>query len=215
MNRARWSLGGPALLTLLLACGREPPSAPVPHSLSGHVVLKGYLVDAGGAFAGTRVIGDADGIPVELFHGTRSMGFTTSVDGVYTFTGLAAGDYSTRSRVVGDIGDSTEVFTIANADVFARDTLRLVSTGDLTPTPNPFTTQTQVWFDLAESTQVVVDVLDLSGSRVRRLLNLGIPAGQNAVIWNGLDQTGHAVTGSTYWITLVAGSDTRAHLLFR
>src|SRR4249920_1425309 len=170
MNKAV-GIAGIGLVTLLLACGREPPSAPGVHSITGHVTLTGFLVDGGGAFVGTRV--------------------------------------------VGDIGDSTESFTIANADVFARDTLRLASTGGLTPTPNPFQAQTQVWFDLPESTQVVVDILDLGGNRVRRLLNLGIPKGQNAVIWNGLDQTGHAVTGSTYWVTLVAGPDTRAHLLFR
>ena len=214
MNRAV-GIMGIGLVPLLLACGREPPSAPGVHSITGHVTLTGFLIDGGGGFVGTRVIGDADGVPVELFHGRRSVARTATVDGVYTFTGLAAGDYAARSRVVGTIGDSTETFIIANADVFAGDTLRLASTGDLTQTPNPFQAQTQVWFDLAESTQVVVDVLDLGGNRVRRLLNLGIPKGQNAVIWNGLDQTGHAVSGSTYWITLVAGPDTRAHLLFR
>lgn len=78
----------------LSACSRDQPSAPRPYSITGHLRLTGYLVDANGQFAGTRVMGDAEGIPVELLHGSEIVGRTTTVGGIYRSPGsLRAGTW--------------------------------------------------------------------------------------------------------------------------
>jgi hypothetical protein len=202
-------------ITALAACSRDQPSAPQLHSITGHLRLTGYLVDVNGKFAGTRVLGDADGVPVELLHGSEVVGRTTTVDGIYRFSGLGPGDYVARSRVIGDIGDQTTQMVIAVSDVSAADTLRLVSRGDLIPVPNPFVDTAQVYFGVPDTMWVDVDILDVGGDAIKSLLALEVLPERHAVFWNGRDQGGRPVPGSLFWVTFVAGDDVRAQLLFR
>lgn len=202
-------------LSALAACSRDQPTVPQLYSLSGHLKLTGYLVDPDGAYAGTRVLGDADGVTVELLHGSEVVARTTTVDGVYRFSRLRAGDYKARSRVVGDIGDVTNQMVIAHADVFCADTLRLVSRGDLLPVPNPFVDTTQIYFVVPDTMWVDVNILDVGGNLVKNLLALEVMPLRHAVFWYGRDQRGRPVPGSLFWVTYVSGHDVRAHLLFR
>jgi hypothetical protein len=204
-----------AIALVLPSCSRDQPAAPTLHSLSGHVRLTGFLVDAGGTFAGTRVVGDADGVRVDLLYGNRVVGSTLTKGGVYRFTGLGPGGYVARTRVVGDVGDDTEILTIANADVSANDTLRVVSVGDIYPVPNPVGSSTGLYFVLPDTEVVAVRILDPAGNVVRNLRVGQMAAGLNLLIWDVNDIAGHPVTGSLYWATLVAGTDVRAQLLFR
>lgn len=191
------------------------PDGPDQHTLRGHVVLTGYLVNAQGQFAGTRVMGDADGVPVELVRNGQVVATTTTIDGVYRFGGLASGSYIARVTVIGDIGDQTAPLTIAGFDLASADTLKLASRGDLFPVPNPFSTGLSVYYVLGDSADVDIQVLDIGGSMVRRLLRDRLPGGQHEVVWNGLDQAGQAVPAGFYWVTLAASVDVRAQLLFK
>jgi len=202
-------------LSSLVACSREQPSAPRLYSITGHLRLTGTVVDSNGAYAGTRVLGDADGVTVELLHGSEVVGLTTTVDGIYRFSGLRPGDYRARSRVIGDIADRTTQMVIAVSDVVAADTLRLASRGDLLPFPNPSVDTTEVSFVAPDTMWVDVNIIDVGGSAVKNLLTLEILPGRHTVFWNGRDQRGRPVTGSLYWVTFVAGNDVRASLLFR
>jgi len=197
------------------ACSRDEPSAPRLHSISGHLRLTGYLVDGDGRFAGTKVVGNAGGVPVELVYGDRIVAQTTTVDGVFGFAGLGPGGYVARTHVIGNIGDETEPLTISASDIAAADTLRLVSQGDLYPVPNPIGESATIYFDLPDTEFVEINILDLAGHTVRGLRAREIPAGFNAVVWNGLDQAGRPATAPMYWVTLVSGEDIRAQLLFR
>ena len=212
-SRLRWwmALG----LCGLAACSSDQPSAPGFYSITGHLKLTGFLVDDNGAFAGTRVLGDADGVAVELLHGSQVVRRTTTVGGVYRFSGLGPGDYVARSRVIGEIGDQTSPLVIAVSDVSSADTLRLVSRGDLHPVPNPFVDTTQVYFRVPDTMWVEVRILDVGGNAVQTLLALEVMPADHAVFWNGRDQAGRPVAGSLFWVTYLAGSDVRAHLLFK
>lgn len=203
------------VLLFLAACSRDPPTAPRLYSLSGHLHLTGYLVDANGQFAGTRVVGDADGIPVELLHGSEVVGRTTTVDGVYRFSGLAPGGYVARSRVIGDIADETLPMTIVLSDVSSGDTLRLASRGDIYPIPNPFADTTWFYFEVPVAESIDVRILDLEGNTVNSLLALRVIPWRHGVMWDGRDTRGTPVTGAMYWVTFVSGLDVRAHILFR
>jgi hypothetical protein len=211
---ARWCmlLG----LSLLAACARDKPTAPEQrYSLSGHLRLTGYFVNPDGSYGGTRVMGDADGVTVELLHGTEVVGRTTTEDGIYRFSGLRPGDYVARSSVMGIIGDQTVPLVIATSDVSSADTLRLASRGDLFPVPNPFVDLTQVYFLVPDTTWVDVDILDVSGNPITSLLSLEVLPAHHAVFWNGRDRLGQPVEGSLFWVTYRADFDVRAHLLFR
>jgi hypothetical protein len=214
MRRASWIAGGLALAAAL-ACSREQPAAPVPHSIQGHVVLVGFEVDDASHVTGTKVVGDADGVPVELLFGANVVRRDTTVDGVYRFEGLAPGAYVARANVIGLIHDETRPLTIVAGDIAAGDTLRLESEGDLLPAPNPGSGNTSVYFALTDSQDVEVKVLELSGVLVRRLLAHRLGPGLNEVYWDGRDRHNRIAPGPLYWLTLESGDDRRAQLLFR
>jgi hypothetical protein len=205
-----------ALVAALLAggCSRDV-SAPGVYSITGHVVLTGYLTDTSGRFAGTRVVGDADGVVVELVYGDAVVARAATVDGVYRFEGMRPGLYIARTRLNGLIHDQTLELTIANYDLTSRDTMKLGSRGDLYPVPNPFTTRTTVYFQLPDTEYVDVRILDLSGRTVRKLLLAERPEGLNQVQWDGVDSADVPVAERIHWITLSAADGERAQLLFR
>jgi hypothetical protein len=205
----------PLGLLALAACSRDPTSAPGLHSLTGHVLMTGHVIDDTGQFRGTRVVPDADGVRVELLHGSQVVATTTTTDGAYTFTGLASGAYQARSRVIGNIGDQTVVLTITDTDLVARDTLRLAPAGDLYPVPNPVGVETLVYFELPDSVRVTIRIRDMAGDVLRTLLDAPRPAGINQVRWDGLDSTGVWADAPLYWVTLERVGDLRAQLLFR
>ena len=201
-------------LLFLSGCGRDSPAAPNP-GLSGPVVLVGYLTDSLGRFVGTRVVADADGIPVELVSGTDVVATTTTVKGRYTFTGLQRGAYVTRTRVTPDLVAETHLLTVTDALVSVADTLRLRSRGDLYPYPNPFRGSVTTSFVMPVSEQASLRVLDRSGAPVRTLLEGRFPQGQNSMPWDGTDVLGAPVASGFYWLTLSVNAGTRVQLLFR
>src|SRR5262245_9448815 len=124
--RGRWISMATALALFGAGCARDgDPFVPGKYSLSGPVTLRGYYVDPSGAFAGTRIIGDADGVPVDLLFGDAVVASTITADGVYRFTGLRSGGYRVRARVIPGIEWLTEPLVVTNRDVVAEDTLRL------------------------------------------------------------------------------------------
>lgn len=73
-------------------------------------------------------------------------------------------------------------------------------------TPNPFTPTTRIRFALAEGTQVSLDIVDVSGRRVRSLVQGALPAGYHVSDWNGKTDRGYEVGAGVYFARLRAGS---------
>jgi hypothetical protein len=68
--------------------------------------------------------------------------------------------------------------------------------------PNPLRPTTTIPFRLAEEAQVRIDVSDLAGRQVRRLVGARMPAGEHQAIWDGRDDEGHALPTGTYFYRL-------------
>jgi hypothetical protein len=212
-HRIAWL--GLVLAAAIAACAKDEPTAPGGYSISGRVRLIGFLVNADGSFAGTRVVDDASGVAVELIYGTTVVQRTTTVGGVYRFGGLAPGAYQARARVVDAVADQTPVLTIAGASVMAGDTLLLKASGDLTPVPNPSADTVVVYFGVPAAEYAELRVRELGGSTTRLLVSQVLPPTFLRVVWNGRDGAGHPAAPGLYWMTYEAGADTRAQLLFR
>ncbi len=86
----------------------------------------------------------------------------------------------------------------------------------MTSAPNPFTTSTELKFDLPASAPYAIDVFDASGQRVTAFRGIG-RAGANAVHWNGRDAQGRGVQPGVYWYRLAVGGreSTRKVVLVR
>ncbi len=73
--------------------------------------------------------------------------------------------------------------------------------------PNPFNPSTEIGFSLPGSSLVTLDIYDVSGKRVRCLLEESRPAGNHSVHWDGLDDSGSPAVSGVYFYRLTAGKN--------
>ena len=71
--------------------------------------------------------------------------------------------------------------------------------------PNPFNASAEARFTLPAAGHVNLDVFDLQGRRVIRLLAGTMSAGEHSVIWHGVDEAGKAVASGVYFVKMQAG----------
>lgn len=71
--------------------------------------------------------------------------------------------------------------------------------------PNPFAGVTELTYALPRASHVTLDVFDVTGRRVIRLLNEKQDAGQWTVRWRGRDRAGNAVASGVYFVRMEAG----------
>jgi len=212
----RWIRMAALLVCVVTAgCIRDAPFVPgTSFSVSGHVKLRGYFVDDAGNFTGTRIIGDADGVPVDLLYGSDVVARATSRGGVYRFDGIAPGGYVVRARVIPGIEWQTRTLVVTNADLAVADTLRLSALGDLFPVPNPFVDSFSVVFQVRDTTEVKLALLDVGTQPVRTIFDHLIPPATYTVPVK-LPPIPASSSPILYWLTYSGGPDMRAQLLVR
>jgi len=72
--------------------------------------------------------------------------------------------------------------------------------------PNPFSGTTGIRFDLPVGSMVRLEVFDVSGRRVRSLVNHFMPAGHQSVVWDHRDDAGTNLDAGVYFYQLQAGT---------
>ncbi|MBK7045144.1 MAG: hypothetical protein IPH48_01170 [bacterium] len=75
-------------------------------------------------------------------------------------------------------------------------------------TPNPFNPATRIAFDLAHSGPVRLEIFDVRGRLVRRLVSSALEAGRHEVLWDGRDDQGVGAASGTYVARLRAAEVT-------
>ena len=76
---------------------------------------------------------------------------------------------------------------------------------DLTAFPNPFSDRTTIRFQLSQPEQVLVEIYDLKGQRVKQLLNATMYEGSHELTWYGNGDGGQALDAGIYLVRLRAG----------
>lgn len=71
--------------------------------------------------------------------------------------------------------------------------------------PNPFSRRTALRYSLSDAEDVSLDVLDVNGRLVRRLLRRAQSAGVHEAAWNGEDDAGNTVGAGIYFLRLQIG----------
>ncbi|MEK7314616.1 MAG: FlgD immunoglobulin-like domain containing protein [Candidatus Eisenbacteria bacterium] len=79
--------------------------------------------------------------------------------------------------------------------------------------PNPFNPHTMIRFDLPRGTRVRLTVYDVTGARIRRLLDAPRPAGLHQIGWDGRDQRGREVATGMYFCRLEADGTSQSRKL--
>ena len=64
--------------------------------------------------------------------------------------------------------------------------------------PNPFNPQTKISYELAVAAVVELEIYDVKGALVRRLVRESMPVGRHAAVWNGQDDAGARVASGVY-----------------
>jgi subtilisin family serine protease len=72
--------------------------------------------------------------------------------------------------------------------------------------PNPFNPSTIIAFDLPETQHVKLEIFDISGRKVRTLVDQTVNAGRHQVSWNGQNESGISVASGIYLYRLQAGN---------
>lgn len=75
-------------------------------------------------------------------------------------------------------------------------------------TPNPFHPTTMLRYALPAVGEAQLDIYDVAGRRVRRLVDGNRTAGLHEVAWDGSDDRGHILPPGVYWAQLRAGGVT-------
>lgn len=197
-------------------CGRESPTEPTTFALTGHVQLIGHVTGTNGQHLETRVVSDADGVPVDLVYGSTVVATTHTTDGAFRFTGVAPGGYHVRARIFASLDTLSAGVTVPNRDVDVGPPIVLESVGDIYPAPNPIEAATVITFATDSVSSSALRVLALDGTIVRHLYVTGmIHPGIFLAEWNGSDDQGAPLAPGYYWLTFEAGADQRAQLVFR
>ena len=71
--------------------------------------------------------------------------------------------------------------------------------------PNPFNPETTISYSVKDNSPVSIDIFNVKGQKVRRLVNEVKNAGNHTVIWNGTDDNGRAVSSGVYYFKMNAG----------
>jgi len=101
------------------------------------------------------------------------------------------------------IGASTITSVTANAPYLEETHLA-------SPLPNPFNPSTRLRFYLKTGGQVSINIFDVHGRLVRRVLRSGIArAGWGEVRWNGMTESGVSAASGIYFARLVVSGQSQ------
>jgi len=128
--------------------------------------------------------------------------FGSTTASTVTVVAGAPGDFTLGLQFIrnGWAGSCGKTVTVAVARIGVGEdvghTLRLL------PSPNPFSSQVDLHFDLDRDTRVALEIFDLQGRRIRTVLSAELPIGQHEAIWEGKDEQRRRVPPGIYFACL-------------
>ena len=157
--------------------------------------------------------------PNVWFAGVWQSGVYLSADAGATWTPMLGGLGSINTNALAVDATRTTVYagTDAGTFQFTNYPISVVAVEprenrvpDFSCSPNPFHQSAIIRFAERSPGPVRVDVFDLSGRRVRKLLNQSrSPAGSSSVSWDGRDENGSKVADGVYLARLIGVSGCR------
>ena len=108
---------------------------------------------------------------------------------------LQPGEYRLYSDVKMEVDVNTNAINNKNDNLPEKYTL-------YSNYPNPFNASTVIKYALPEAAQVQITIYDLSGRKVKTLVQNHKQAGNHRVIWNGTDNWGNSLASGVYFYSL-------------
>ena len=135
-----------------------------------------------------------------------AMVFTTT-DSFYVDQELSdVGAYEYWVTAVDISGLESDASSIVSAVLSAEENMGMPTEFALKQNyPNPFNPSTQIQYALPSESRVVISIYDLTGRKVRTLVNEVQSAGHRSVMWNATNEIGRPVSAGMYIYTIQAG----------
>lgn len=118
-----------------------------------------------------------------------------------TFTPTENGIYNVRvsgSDIDGNTGVDYYQFELVNVGIPDNELLSDNSVF-LLNYPNPFYNKTQITYYLKNSGKTELVIFNISGQKIRTLINNNQSEGEHSVVWDGTDNSGRLVRGGIYF----------------
>ena len=112
--------------------------------------------------------------------------------------GLQDGTW-TKEELVSAIAQFFGVITKVKEETTTRQSLTLALK---VPQPNPFKRNTNITFSIPKKQKVEVSVFDVTGRRIRTLINSTLQPGIYTVKWDGTNSHGQLVSQGLYFVSL-------------
>jgi len=71
------------------------------------------------------------------------------------------------------------------------------------PAPNPFSHKTTIRYTLAKEGKTIIEILDISGRRIRELLSTREKPGRYLITWDGRNNSGRKVASGIYLLRFI------------
>jgi hypothetical protein len=81
--------------------------------------------------------------------------------------------------------------------------------------PNPMRSSASIRFEIGHPATVVLDLLDVTGRRIRRLLSTPMESGPHEVVWDGCGEDRRLVAGGVYFARLATGRGAEVERIVR
>ena len=136
----------------------------------------------------------------ELTDHTNTAFFINLIHGPYTLTIDATGYEIYIDSEMGIIGESIWLNIPLNPITSDEDNYILPIRTELKGNyPNPFNPSTTIIFDKSIDGNVIIDIFNIKGQKIKTLTNKYYTAGQHSVIWDGLDNNINQVSSGIYF----------------
>jgi FlgD Ig-like domain len=73
--------------------------------------------------------------------------------------------------------------------------------------PNPFNPITKIKFHIEKSQQVILEIFDVTGKLIRKLIDNNMNAGSHELFWDGRDGKGNALHSGIYFYSIKSGKE--------
>ncbi len=117
-----------------------------------------------------------------------------------SFSGLTDNESYSKAGMMAEI---LSFFNIGFTWTDINETI--VTTIEASAYPNPFSNQVTIEFALSESSQVSLDIFDLTGRKVNTLVNETLNQGNHKYQWNATDNSGFVMQPGIYFYSLQYG----------
>ncbi len=155
--------------------------------------------------------------------GTLGPGETALIEAMSDATSLAAGDHRLNLVVRGNDPATPSItvpvlLVVESGDPTGIDPDEIPARFELHANyPNPFNPTTTIAYDLPKNVKVRLVIYDVSGRKIRELVDASEPAGRHSVIWDGRDSSNGSVATGVYFYKIIAGDfvSTRKMILLK